>query len=245
MTLVTTPATAAEAIRGPGPYLAGGTALQLAWGGQEPEALTDISGLLEARGISLRGECLRIGALETLERCRTDPLVRQHAPLLAQACGVIGALGVRLLATLGGNIGWRFGDAIPALLALGAAVEADGAVQDLEDVLTLATMPLLTAVLIPVQTATCLFEKIGNRAAFSLSAATVAGWVDPAAGRVRLAGGAAGVPARRLRGAEALLAGGPPDWDRVAAAIGRDLDGAAGRLAGRVLTGLLRGALAA
>ena len=229
MTLLRHPASAADA--GAGPYAAGCTALQLSWGPEGPEALTDLAGLAEARGVGMVAGRLRIGALTSLETCRTDELVRRHAPLLAQACGVIGALGVRMLASLGGNIGWRFGDSVPALLALGALVETVDGLLPLDAVLARSTLPLLLAVHIPPQPAVAVFEKIGHRAAFSLSAVTVAGCID---GRtIRLAAGAAGQPARRLRLAEAQFGAG------LAAAVAAEIDWGPGVIAGRVLAGLM------
>ena len=215
--------------------------LQPTWSVDEPGTVTDISGLAEARGITFDGQWLRIGALETIERIRTDAIVARHAPLLAQACGVVGALGVRLLGTLGGNIGWRQGDTLPALLALDAAVETAGGVRPLDEVMGLAVMPLILAVLLPPQPAIAVFEKTGHRAAFSPSVATVAGSVEREAGVVRLASGAAGRPARRLPWAERMLAdalrrGALPDRATLAAEM-------EGGVAGRVLAGLLLEAL--
>ena len=217
--------------------------LQPGWGGDGPANLTDISGLAEARGIGFDGRRLRIGALETIERVRTDAEVARHAPLLQQACGVIGALGVRLLGTLGGNVGWRQGDALPALLALGAAVETVDGERPLEEVLGPSVMPLILAVVLPPQPGIAVFEKTGHRAAFSPSVATVAGCVDRGTAAVRLASGAAGRPARRLHRAEqivseALQGGRLLEPATLAAAMD-------GGVAGRVLAGLLLEALAA
>jgi CO/xanthine dehydrogenase FAD-binding subunit len=229
VTLLRHPASVAEV--GPGPFAAGCTVLQLSWGPDGPAALTDLAGLVEARGIGMVDGRLRVGALTSLEDCRTDPMVRRHAPLLAQACGVIGALGVRMLGTLGGNIGWRCGDSVPALLALGALVETMEGLIPLDAVLAQPVIPLLLAVHIPPPPAVAVFEKIGHRAAFSLSAVTVAGCID--GGTVRLAAGAAGQPARRLRRAEAQFGVG------LAAAIAAEIDWGPGVVAGRVLAGLL------
>jgi CO/xanthine dehydrogenase FAD-binding subunit len=229
VTLLHRPTSVAEA--GAGPFAAGCTALQLNWGPDGPAALTDLVGLAAARGIGMVVGRLRIGALTSLEACRTDAMVRRHAPLLAQACGVIGALGVRMLGTLGGNIGWRFGDAIPALLALGAWAETVDGLVPLDAVLALPAIPLLLAVHVPPQPAIAVFEKIGHRAAFNLSAVTVAGCIEGST--IRLAAGAAGQPARRLRWAESQFGAG------LAAAIAADVDWGPGVVAGRVLAGLL------
>jgi len=214
------------------------------WAAGEPGSITDICGLAEARGIVWRDGRLRIGALETIERCRTDADVVAHAPSLARACGVVGSLGVRLLGTLGGNIGWRQGDTLPALLALGAEVETVAGTMPLEDLLGLAVMPLVLTVLVPPAHGVTVYEKVGHRAAFSLSAATVAGCVDREAGIVRLAASAAGHPARRLPRAEAMLiTPALPARTELAAVIADEIASGPGHLAGRVLAGLLLEAL--
>jgi carbon-monoxide dehydrogenase medium subunit len=244
--LLTAPASVQDVLRQTGIIVAAGTALQLAWGEKPPDhQLIDISALSEARGIACLNGGLRIGALETLEACRTHHLVQHHAGLLAQACTVIGALGVRNLATLGGNICWRQGDTIPALLVLGARVETAAGVMMLTDMLARPTLPLLLAVHIPrpEDESLTVFEKIGHRAAFSPSVATIAGWCRRGAdGRVthaRLAAGGAGRPGQLQHEAADMLIGADPDdemlWQRIAAS--------SGGVAGRVLSGRLREAL--
>jgi CO/xanthine dehydrogenase FAD-binding subunit len=242
VTLVHYAATAAQA--GAGPFVAGSTALQLSWGDSEPAALTDITALAEAQGVDWNGARLRIGALETLERCRTDPLILQHAPILTQACTVIAALGVRTLGTLGGNIGWRQGDTVPALLALGALVETTGGLVPLDDLLEQDPLPLMLAVHLHRPPPVAVFEKIGHRAAFSPSAVTVAGSLDRRRGMARLAAGGAGHAARRLPRSEALLARTLPARAVLEAAIASEVPWCP-TPAGRVLAGLLFEALAA
>jgi CO/xanthine dehydrogenase FAD-binding subunit len=212
------------ALDGRADWIAGGTALQLQWpGGMPRQPLIDIRGLPGAQRIALSAEGgLRIGAAVTLEQCRRDALVTTHAPMLATACAAIGALSVRHLATLGGNIGWRLGDTLPALLAADAHVElAAGRIVPLDALCTLARqtpLPLLLAVHIPVHIPLAaggarvplrFYEKVGQRAAFSPSRATVAGEIALATGgtsAVRLAASAPGWHARRLPRTEALLA---------------------------------------
>lgn len=105
------------------PFVAGGTALQLecANRGVWPSVLVVIDHLSELRAlVSCDGE-LTLGAgcrLSDLER-KTE--VVRKAPLLAAAISHVGAPGVRALATLGGNLGYR-GDLLPALLASDAEV---------------------------------------------------------------------------------------------------------------------------
>lgn len=251
---------ACQAAGAPATWVAGGTALQLAWG-SAPAAgrLIDVRRLPEAQGVAvLPGGGLRIGAAMALEALRRDALVQLHAGLLAQACAAVGAMGLRHLATLGGNIGWRFGDALVALLALQADAElADGCCLPLATLLATVPpgdgLPLLLAVHLRPRAAAALvvFEKLGQRAAFSPSLATLALLADQEAdGRLtalRIAAGAAGLPARLLLHTAAALQGRQPkalDPAVLQQALLQDLPEAAADLPRRVLARLLAGHLA-
>ena len=146
------PATAAQALaeyRRLAPdaaFLAGGTALPLAWGVAEEErpgagTLIDLLAGAITTGIEPASlpdgrPALRVGAATTLEAMRRDASVWMRARRLAEAIDAIGAPGVRHLATLGGNIGWRWGDTLPALLAADAwVILAEGGAQPLVTVL--------------------------------------------------------------------------------------------------------------
>lgn len=65
---------------------------------------------------------LRIGAMATHLEVATSPLVKQRAPLLAEAAGAVGSPAVRNLGTIGGNLCHNEvgADLPPPLLALGA-----------------------------------------------------------------------------------------------------------------------------
>ena len=211
------PATAHDAVRLKAHYgeqaafIAGGSAVQLGWQDSvTPVNLIDISGLPEAQGVQENETHLRIGAAMRLEPLRHHVLVKKHAPLLAQACAGIGALGVRNLATLGGNIGWRFGDTLAVLLALRADGEmADGSLMPLADMLGMQSMPLIVAVHVRLQTsAFSIYEKVGLRAAFSPTRLALALCVEQhhdKTSTLRIAATGAALHARRLRHAEAAL----------------------------------------
>src|SRR6266545_6499159 len=47
---------------------------------------------------------LRIGALAAIYDIEASPLVRQHYPVLAEACHVVANIRIRNMATLGGNV---------------------------------------------------------------------------------------------------------------------------------------------
>lgn len=213
-------------------WIAGGTALQLAWGVAEEERptvtlLIDLlagavpAGVLPDQLPDGR-PALRIGAGTRLEALRRCPELRTQAPRLAEALDAIAAPGVRHLATLGGNVGWRCGDALPVLLARGAwAALADGSRRPLAELLHMRTgqpLPLISALLWPLDTARWIgwsvVEKVGWRAAFSPSRLTLALEVacdDGAFATPSLAATAAGWPARRLPAVEAWLAGRRPE----------------------------------
>ena len=98
------------------------------------ESLLNIRRVSELHGIAVEGEHLILGTLVTVTELLTDPLVRRHAPLLAEAADHFASDQVRNMATLGGNLcnASPASDMAPALLALDAEVAlaslaADGA----------------------------------------------------------------------------------------------------------------------
>ena len=250
-----------DAAGGSAVFAGGATALQLAWtagAAPAPQTLIPVAACAGSTGISRDSSWLRLGAADSLEAVRSHALVRAHAPLLAAACDRIGSLALRRLGTLGGNLGWRFGDAIGALLALDAQVlDARDQWQSLSEVLALPRLPLLVALRVRAAAAAdWRFEKVGGRLAFSptrLSLAMARGLPpDDAADAAdaalapgwRLAAGGAGLPVRRLRRVEALLGEDPaalPDAGRLREACLADLDADAVRagLAARLLLGHL------
>lgn len=105
----------------------GGTAIQilLKQGLLDVSRFVDLARVPGLDGVEPTGESLRIGALTTLRRVETDPLVREAAPLFAQACAHAANPRVRNTATIGGNLShgdYRL-DPPAALLALGAWAE--------------------------------------------------------------------------------------------------------------------------
>lgn len=195
-------------------YIAGGTVLQQAWDEPRlaPAALCfiNVTAWPEGHGVALAGARLRIGAATPLEAVRRHALVRTHVPLLAEALGQLGALGVRQLGTLGGNLGWGEGDAAPVLLALDAQAElADGRCVAVEALLQQPTRPLVLALHLPLAPVHAVFEKVGWRAAFSPARLRLAlRWQDATRGSalLRAAAAAPGLPVRRLLAVEAAMA---------------------------------------
>ena len=201
---------------------------------------------------------MRIGAATLLEDLRQDASIGLHARRLVEAIDAIGAPGVRHLATIGGNVGWRWGDTLPTLLAAEAwVVLADGGPHPLASVLDTArlenaALPLIDALLWPRPEARSpgwsVYEKLGGREAFSPSRLTLGLEVRCDEGRVadpRVAVTAAGWPARRLPQVEAWLSGRPAATLASYATALRDAcladigDAHRARLVARLLTGHL------
>ena len=106
--------------------LAGGQTLlaTLAFRLSEPRLLVDITRIAALRGISAAGGVLRIGALTRHVELGRDPLVAQHAPLLAEAVPFIAHPAIRNRGTIGGSLAYADPAAeLPAcIVALGATV---------------------------------------------------------------------------------------------------------------------------
>ncbi|MBX3609220.1 MAG: xanthine dehydrogenase family protein subunit M [Hydrogenophaga sp.] len=94
----------------------------------EPTVVIDITGLSSMRGIEVREQSLRIGALTTHTQIEDSELVRRHAPLLSDAAPHIAHRAIRNSGTWGGSIAYADPAAEwPAcLLALGGTVVVRG-----------------------------------------------------------------------------------------------------------------------
>ena len=213
--------------------LAGGTDLmpQL-HAGRVPAARTllSIRRIPGLDGVAVEGGAVRIGALTTIATLLTDPLVREHAPLLAEAADHFASDQIRNAATLGGNIcnASPAGDMLPPLLALDAEVElaslapAGGVTTRRLPLDGYFTGPgrtqrgaheLLTAVDIglPPGPRRARFYKAGTRPALDISTIAIAFAAGVGEGGrlrdVRLALGAVAPTPMRARRTEALLEG--------------------------------------
>lgn len=181
-------------------WVAGGTALQLEWAAAGAQSLfhapdgavlIDISRIDCGPPAAIRGSSLRLAATASLEGIRRAAAVAGRLPVLADAIGNVAALGVRHMATIGGNLAWGAGDLLPLLLALdarlvmadGRAVPVDSRVEELRD------GGLIVAVDVPLPTGPVVFEKVGRRAAFSPSLVTVAAVAGADGVRCAIGGG--------------------------------------------------------
>jgi xanthine dehydrogenase FAD-binding subunit len=180
--------------------------------------------------VVLDGRTLVIGSLVTIGRLQKDPLVREHAPVLAEVADRFASPQIRNSATIGGNIcnASPAGDTLPPLLALDAELELASLAKD--GTVSMRRVPidgfftgpgrtrrapneLLTAIRVPLGASgrVTRFYKAGTRPALDISTVVIA----LASGRdgegrlhgVRLALGAVAPTPLRARRAEALLEG--------------------------------------
>jgi carbon-monoxide dehydrogenase medium subunit len=126
-----------------------------------PDLLVDVGGIDELRGVTDSGDALVIGARTTHYQLTRDPLVAEHAGLLAEATRTVADPAVRHRGTLGGALAHAdpAGDLPAVILALDATMIAHGpdgerqieAADFFADYLTSALEPdeILTAVRIP------------------------------------------------------------------------------------------------
>jgi aerobic carbon-monoxide dehydrogenase medium subunit len=126
-----------------------------------PSTLVDVGRIAEIKGVRDDGDAIVIGAMTTHHEVMHDPLVTEHAPLIAQATETIADPQVRHRGTFGGALAHAdpAGDLGAVSLALDCEFIANGpsgerriaATDFFRDYLTTALQPdeLLTAVRVP------------------------------------------------------------------------------------------------
>jgi aerobic carbon-monoxide dehydrogenase medium subunit len=206
-----------------------------------PSVLIDVSRVDAMRGVSQDGDHLVIGAATTHHDVMTDALVRQHAPLLAQAVGTVADPAVRHRGTFGGALSHAdpAGDLGSVALALecelviaGSAGSRTVAAKDFfVDYLTTALQPdeILTAVRVPVLGAGWGFhyEKF-NRVAQAWSIVGVAAAVRRSNGSIaeaRIGLTNMGSTPLRATAAEGALAGVDASTEAITAAAQQAAEG--------------------
>ena len=108
--------------------LAGGTALLILikQGIFVPKTLINLKKINGAGAVTYDSKKgLRVGGLASIYDVESAPAVREHYPLLAQACHVVANIRIRNMATIGGNLAHADYQSDPpaALVALDASVE--------------------------------------------------------------------------------------------------------------------------
>lgn len=150
-------------------------------------AVFDLTAIAELQQIREQADCLEIGSMATHAEIATSPLVKQYAPILAQACAQVGACQLRNRATIGGNIA----NASPAGDTLGPLTALDAEVV-LDELGACRTMPVTELIAAPGKTIlqerefirsirlpklekgsqSCFF-KVGRRSALAISRLTL------------------------------------------------------------------------
>lgn len=207
-----------------------------------PDALLDLSRVVELRGWEHRNGTVFVGAGVTFTRV-IDEL--GEFPALVEAARTIGSPQIRNRATIGGNLGTASpaGDSIAALAAYGADVIAGAAGGrrrriPLDDFLvgpkrtSLHPDELILGVEWAPSPGPGAFAKIGRRNAMAIAVASVCLQLDEEAHRARLALGSVGPTVLRAQRAEKLASeldwgranGGLEEFGRLAAAETRPID---------------------
>jgi CO/xanthine dehydrogenase FAD-binding subunit len=204
--------------------LSGGTDFYPALGdriAQEP--VMDISGLEELRGISTKGDYIRLGGLTTWSDILRAALPRCF-DALKSAAREVGSVQIQNRGTVAGNLcnASPAADGVPPLLALDAEVELTSSRGSRRMPLAefivgnrktqIQSNELLTAVWVPrtLEDARSAFLKLGARRYLVISISMVAMVIRVDAGKVaaaRVAVGSCSVVARRLEALERELVG--------------------------------------
>lgn len=200
-----------------------------------PSLLVDLRRVDSLREIRMDGDDLVIGARATHRQVSQDPLVADHASLLAQAAGSIGDPQIRYRGTIGGSVAHAdpAGDMGAAVLALNGSVELTGpsgsrtmSAQDFfVDYFTTAREPheVVSAIRVPKHTAWGMHYEKFTVVVQAWSVVAVAAAVRVEGGRVaeaRIGLTNMGTTPLRAGAAEAALVGvdTAPDALRAAAA---------------------------
>jgi carbon-monoxide dehydrogenase medium subunit len=205
-----------------------------------PSKLIDLGKIAELRGVREDGDMLVIGAMTTHYDVQRDPLVREHAALLALATDTVADPQVRHRGTFGGAIAHAdpAGDLLAPALALDAEMVLHGmdgtrtmpAAEFFTDFFTTALRPgeILVEVRMPKTTGWHAHYEKFNRVAQAWSMVAVAAAVRVDGGtiaeaRVALTNMAA-VPVR-ASGVEQALVGQPATAESINAAAAHAAEG--------------------
>lgn len=205
-----------------------------------PTVLVDLGRVPELRGVREDGDELVIGAMTTHHDVMHDPLVGEHARLLAEAASTVADPQIRHRGTIGGALVHAdpAGDMGASVLALDGTFTAVGpsgrrnvpAADFFEDYFTtaLADDEILAEIRIPKHTGWAAHYEKFNRVAHAWSIVGVAATVAVENGTVTQARVAltnmASVPIR-ARGVEELLTGRPADADTIRTAAEHAAEG--------------------
>lgn len=208
--------------------------LKLRAGEIELDRLVDISRIPELHQIEPADGEICLGAGVSFAQILTSELLRERAYLLLEMAAGAGAVQLRAMGTLGGNVANAAlaADSLPALIALDAVAELVGPegarALPVGDLITgpgrtaLRPAELITAFRFKPLAGRSTFIKLGRRNALNIARLSISavGWLE-AGGRIaeaRLVPGAAIPHTRRIVEVEQLLVGERPSPTLLAAA---------------------------
>lgn len=206
-----------------------------------PETVVDVGRVPEMKGVRDDVDAIVIGAMTTHHDVMHDPLVLEHAPLLAQATSTVADPQVRHRGTFGGALAHAdpAGDLGAVALALGCELVANGpngvrtipASRFFLDYLTTSLAPdeLLTAIRVPKlgEGWSSHYEKF-NRVAQAWSIVAVAALVKRSNGSIteaRIGLTNMGPTPLRAAAVESALAGADASVEAIAAAAAHAVEG--------------------
>jgi len=207
-----------------------------------PDLVVDLGRIAELRGVRDDGDAIVIGAMTAHDDVTREPLIRQHALLLAEAARTVADPQVRHLGTFGGSLAHAdpAGDMPAPALALDAqfviagsggrrTVAASDFFQDLFTT-ALAEDELLVAIRVPKHTGWGAHYEKFNRVAQAWSIVAVAAAVRVENGTIaqaRVALTNMGLVPIRAHAVEEALVGRPATADAVRQAAGLAAQGTA------------------
>ncbi|HEV2784251.1 MAG TPA: xanthine dehydrogenase family protein subunit M [Actinophytocola sp.] len=206
----------------------------------DPTKLIDLGRIPELRGVREDGDLLVIGSMTTHYEVQRDPLIREHALLLALATDTVADPQVRHRGTFGGSLAHAdpAGDLLAPALAMDAQLVVSGmdgkrtipAAEFFVDYFTTAMRPgeILIEVRVPKFTGWSAHYEKFNRVAQAWSMVGVAATIRTEGGAIAEARvgltNMASVPVR-ARGVEEALVGQPATAEVIKAAAERAADG--------------------
>ncbi len=203
--------------------IAGGTDLVIAINERKikPPALVDITDISEMRRIWEERDTLHIGAAVTFSELQSSELVRRYCPSLCEAASEMGAVQIRNLATIGGNVAnaAAAADGVPPLFSMNAIATVRSVNNTryvpLTEIITginknsLATNEMISEFQIQDLPNTMkVFEKIGRRKALAISRINLAVCAELSGRmikRIAIVVGAVGKTAYRVNEVEEYL----------------------------------------
>ena len=201
------------------------------FGTMKQQRFIDLWQLDELRGISVKGDMLRVGALTTFTELIESKVVHKRLPMLVAASREVGGAQIQNRGTLGGNIANASpaGDSLPVLAAADARIvlrsDRGQRTVPFESFYTgyraSVRQPneLIAAIEFPAVRGTQWWRKVGTRRAQAISKIMIAGVRGKKGAEVRIAFGSVGPTVILARKTASILQNGGAIADAQAALL--------------------------